>query len=48
MAAITIGESPAVPAGSVAGTYDIDLAVKDLVQAGTTYRYFDYARAVRK
>jgi len=31
-----------------AGTYAIDLAVKDLTVDGKTYRYFDYARAVRQ
>ena len=30
-----------------AGTYSIDLAVKDLTIDGKTYRYFDYAKAVR-
>jgi len=31
-----------------AGTYTIDLAVKDLTVDGKTYRYFDYAKAVRQ
>jgi len=31
-----------------AGTYSINLAVKDLTVDGKTYRYFDYAKAVRK
>ena len=31
-----------------AGSYSITLAVKDLVVDGKTYRYFDYAQAVRK
>lgn len=35
---------PALPAG----TYSIDLAVKDLTAGGRTWRYFDYARAVRR
>ena len=30
------------------GTYNINLAVKDLTVDGKTYRYFDYAKAVRK
>ncbi|MDR0479407.1 MAG: alkaline phosphatase family protein [Burkholderiaceae bacterium] len=30
------------------GTYTIDLAVKDLSVDGKTYRYFDYAKAVRQ
>lgn len=30
------------------GTYSINLAVKDLTVDGKTYRYFDYAKAVRK
>ncbi|MCL2724075.1 MAG: alkaline phosphatase family protein [Polyangiaceae bacterium] len=30
------------------GTYTIHLAVKDLNVDGTTYRYFDYAKAVRQ
>ena len=30
------------------GTYSIDLAVKDLSVDGKTYRYFDYAKAIRK
>ena len=32
----------------LAGTYSIDLAVKDLSVDGKTYRYFDYAQAIRK
>lgn len=35
---------PALPAGR----YTIELAVKDLHAGGRTYRYFDYARAVRQ
>ncbi|MFT4174950.1 MAG: alkaline phosphatase family protein [Rhodocyclaceae bacterium] len=31
-----------------AGTYTIDLQVKDLTVNGKTYRYFDYAKATRK
>jgi arylsulfatase A-like enzyme len=31
-----------------AGTYSIELGVKDLTVNGKTYRYFDYAKAVRK
>jgi len=31
-----------------AGTYTINLAVKDFTIDGKTYRYFDYARAVRQ
>ena len=30
------------------GSYSIDLAVKDLTVDGKTYRYFDYAKAVRQ
>ena len=30
------------------GSYRIDLAVKDLTVDGKTYRYFDYAKAVRQ
>lgn len=30
------------------GTYTIDLAVKDLSVDGKTYRYFDYAKAIRR
>lgn len=30
------------------GTYSMNLAVKDLTVDGKTYRYFDYAKAVRK
>jgi predicted AlkP superfamily pyrophosphatase or phosphodiesterase len=46
-------ELPTDPTGSgtdpslTAGTYQIDLAVKDLAVDGKTYRYFDFARAVR-
>ena len=45
---------PADPSGAVvdtaltAGTYSINLAVKDLSVDGKTYRYFDYAQAIRK
>ena len=31
-----------------AGTYNIELGVKDLTVDGKTFRYFDYAKAVRK
>ncbi|MDE2604291.1 MAG: alkaline phosphatase family protein [Burkholderiales bacterium] len=47
-------ELPTDPTGATAdtaltgGTYTIDLAVKDLVAGGKTYRYFDYAKAVRQ
>ena len=34
--------------GKTAGSYSIQLAVKDLTVDGKTYRYFDYARAVRQ
>jgi len=46
-------ELPTDPSGATAdtaltaGTYSIDLSVKDLSQAGKTYRYFDQARPVR-
>lgn len=30
------------------GSYSVDLAVKDLTVDGKTYRYFDYAKAVRQ
>ena len=36
------------PATLNVGTYSINLAVKDLTVAGQTYRYFDYALAVRQ
>jgi arylsulfatase A-like enzyme len=35
-------------AALAAGTYTINMAVKDLSVDGKTYRYFDYAKAVRK
>lgn len=35
-------------AALTAGTYNINLAVKDLTVDGKTYRYFDYAKAVRQ
>ena len=35
-------------AGKTGGTYNIQLSVKDLTIDGKTYRYFDYARAVRQ
>ncbi len=47
-------ELPTDPTGATAdtmlgnGTYSIELAVKDLTVDGRTYRYFDYARAVRQ
>jgi hypothetical protein len=47
-------ELPTDPTGATkdaaltAGTYTIQLAVKDLTVNGRTYRYFDYARAVRQ
>ncbi|WP_419816562.1 alkaline phosphatase family protein [Glacieibacterium sp.] len=47
-------ETPLDPTGAIkdttlaAGTYSIDLAVKDLAVDGKGYRYFDYARAVRR
>lgn len=47
-------ELPSDPTGATedtsltAGSYTIDLAVKDLTVDGKTYRYFDYAKAVRQ
>jgi len=47
-------ELPTDPTGRTAdpamsaGTYNIQLAVKDLTVNGKTWRYFDYAKAVRK
>lgn len=46
-------ETPTDPTGTTAdttltGTYGINLAVKDLNVDNKTYRYFDYAQAVRK
>jgi predicted AlkP superfamily pyrophosphatase or phosphodiesterase len=47
-------ELPTDPTGATtdaslsSGTYRVDLAVKDLTVGGKTYRYFDYARAVRR
>lgn len=47
-------ELPTDPTGATAdtalaqGTYNIQLAVKDLTVNGKTYRYFDYAKAVRQ
>jgi hypothetical protein len=47
-------EPPTDPTGATkdtalsAGTYSIELGVKDLTVNGKTYRYFDYAKAVRK
>ncbi|HEX7646685.1 MAG TPA: phosphodiesterase, partial [Noviherbaspirillum sp.] len=47
-------ELPTDPTGATkdtalsAGTYNINLAVKDLTVDGKTYRYFDYAKAVRQ
>ena len=35
-------------AALTAGTYSIDLAVKDLTVDGKIYRYFDHAKAVRQ
>jgi arylsulfatase A-like enzyme len=46
-------ELPTDPTGATkdsaltAGTYNIELGVKDLTVSGKTYRYFDYAKAVR-
>jgi arylsulfatase A-like enzyme len=37
----------AVDTALTAGTYSVNLAVKDLSVDGKTYRYFDYAKAVR-
>ena len=47
-------ELPTDPTGATAdtalatGTYSIQLGVKDLTVGGKTYRYFDYAKAVRQ
>ncbi len=47
-------ELPTDPTGGhvdtslTAGTYTVNLAVKDLSVDGKTYRYFDYAKAVRQ
>ncbi|HEY8026613.1 MAG TPA: alkaline phosphatase family protein [Burkholderiaceae bacterium] len=47
-------ELPTDPTGATAdsaltsGTYTINLAVKDLTVDGKTYRYFDFAKAVRQ
>ena len=46
-------ELPTDPTGkaadaSLSGSYTINLAVKDLTVNGKTYRYFDYAKAVRQ
>ncbi|MGZ5784556.1 MAG: alkaline phosphatase family protein, partial [Ramlibacter sp.] len=47
-------ELPTDPTGATAdtalatGSYNINLAVKDLTVDGKTYRYFDYAKAVRQ
>ena len=47
-------ELPADPTGATAdaslgqGTYTIHLAVKDLTVDNKTYRYFDYAKAIRR
>ncbi|SPS02569.1 conserved exported hypothetical protein [Cupriavidus taiwanensis] len=47
-------ELPTDPTGSTKdlaltqGTYSIELAIKDLIVDGKTYRYFDYAKAVRR
>ena len=47
-------EPPTDPTGATAdasltrGTYTINLQVKDLTVGGKTYRYFDYAKAVRQ
>jgi hypothetical protein len=46
------GETPARrvagdPEDLTQGSYTIELAVKDLSQGALTYRYFDYARAIR-
>ena len=38
----------AVDTALTVGTYSINLAVKDLSVDGKTYRYFDYAQAIRK
>jgi predicted AlkP superfamily pyrophosphatase or phosphodiesterase len=47
-------ELPTDPTGNTldgtlgVGSYNVNLAVKDLVVDGKTYRYFDYAKAVRQ
>jgi hypothetical protein len=47
-------ELPTDPTGAtkdatlVAGSYTINIAVKDLLVDSKTYRYFDYAKAVRQ
>lgn len=47
-------QSPVDPTGAILdtslsqGTYTINLPVKDLTQDGKTYRYFDFAKAIRK
>jgi hypothetical protein len=47
-------ELPTDPTGATSdaslgqGTYTINLAVKDLTVDNKTYRYFDYARAIRR
>jgi predicted AlkP superfamily pyrophosphatase or phosphodiesterase len=47
-------ETPLDPTGATAdaaltgGTYTINLAVKDLTEDGKSYRYFDYAKALRQ
>lgn len=47
-------ESPTDPTGATKdttltrGSYSIGLAVKDLTMDGKTYRYFDYAKAIRQ
>ena len=47
-------ELPTDPTGATkdtaltAGSYTINLSVKDLTVDGKTYRYFDYAKAVRQ
>lgn len=47
-------ETPTDPTGATkdatrtAGTYTIQLAVKDVTVDGKTYHYFDYARAIRR
>jgi hypothetical protein len=46
-------KSPVDPTGATvdaalaAGSYSINLVVKELTVEGRTYRYFDYAQAVR-
>jgi hypothetical protein len=37
-----------VDTGLAQGSYTISLAVKDLTVDNKTYRYFDYAKAVRQ